>query len=201
MRKNIILKIRPGEFYSWTLNPDFWQQNFRTDTYKRCQLFMDRWDERLTKLAPEEEGIFYTLYPDISQPMQQVGVTAKHLGGRMHFHGILWFRDWHAVRTYFMRLMPKLVYTLIGTTMHSMSIDLDSISDISVWHAYYSKSKKTMWPTDDSLTNMSDALYEAALDYTSPQQLNVIRQKASLTKGNRKGKREKGNWKLYKSPH
>ncbi len=188
-----MLKIFPGEFYAFSLNPDFWQQNFRTETYKRCQTFMERWEKQFDKLAPEEDGIFYTLYPDISQPCEQVGVTAKYLGGRMHFHGILWFRDWKATRDYFMRFMPKLLYTLVGTTMHSSSIELDTIGDMSVWHAYYSKSKNTMWPDDKSLTNMSDSMYDAAMDYISPQQRQVSRQKAPLTKGNRKGGKGNGN--------
>lgn len=98
------------------------------------------------------EKFLYELYQELSTPTTFQGNQA---GGRIHYHGVMYFKNRQAMQGFFM----------LGSTVLSDygRVDIDTIDDLEYW-AKYCRKGQDIWPEALVITNCAHSIMDRIIE-------------------------------------
>jgi hypothetical protein len=112
-----------NKLYSITLNPCDQQQGFRSrDRLREVISFTEQLMDKVTRRCCSK--MCYTLYTELSEPID----SHKSESSRVHFHGVLLFKDTISIKMFLLygyRLLCQHLY-----------VNIDTITDLQAWINY-----------------------------------------------------------------
>lgn len=122
--------LRPKEVFAITINPNdtcqYYPKNYPSTWKTRLKEFKDHWNKRFIELFSLYDVDYY-LPIEVSEPFR----TGEQKDPRIHFHGIIRFKDESAVMQYLLCTHHYL--------MKWCNIKIDKLQDQEEWIEYMEK--------------------------------------------------------------